>query len=241
MVNGEVVRLVLPANSGTTYGDAQLDDYHRDGVMRWNAPLRLRVLARFSHPAALLRGTAGFGFWNDPFGMTAIGNDRAWWRRIRLPQALWFFFASSPSNMALAADVPGCGWKAATIDAGRLAAKTLLPLAPLGMLACRAPVLYRHVWPLAQRVLKIDERLLPITMDEWHNYELDWERKGATFRIDGAVVFRTRFSPIGPLGFVAWIDNQTMVATPQGQIRSGLIATDEQWLEIAALEVESLS
>lgn len=241
VVNGEVVRLALQANSGTTYADAQLDDYHLDGTLRWNPPLRLRIHARFSHPEGQLRGTAGFGFWNDPFGMTASDHGWAWWRRIKLPQAAWFFFASPPSNMALASDLPGSGWKAATIDASGLAAKMLLPLAPFGMLACRVPLLYQRLWPMAQRVLKIDERILPFSMDEWREYELVWERNRTVFRIDGAEVFRTRFAPVGPLGFVAWIDNQYMVATPQGRIRSGIIATNEQLLEISALDVESVS
>ena len=36
-----------------------------------------------------------------------------------LPRAIWFFYGSLPSNMSLALDVPGYGWKAATIDALR--------------------------------------------------------------------------------------------------------------------------
>ena len=39
---------------------------------------------------------------------------------------------------------------------------------------------------------------------------------------------------------VIWMDNQYMVATPQGEIKHGLVATDEQWLEIASLEVVEL-
>jgi hypothetical protein len=36
---------------------------------------------------------------------------------IPLPRAIWFFYASPPSHMDLALDVPGYGWKAAMIDA----------------------------------------------------------------------------------------------------------------------------
>jgi hypothetical protein len=36
---------------------------------------------------------------------------------------------------------------------------------------------------------------------------------------------------------VAWIDNQYMVATPQGDVRNGVIASGEQWIEIDALDI----
>lgn len=231
------VRLELAEDDSQRYSDAQLDDYHLNGVMRWRPPLRMKVRARFSHPQATLRGTAGFGFWNDPFGMTKMGQRVAWLPRLRLPQAVWFFFASPPSNMALATGVPGFGWKAATIDADNLTAKVLLPLAPFGMLACRVPIAYRLLWQMAQRVLKIDEALLPVAMDVWHTYSFVWDAESVSFMADDTEIFRTRFAPRGPLGFVAWIDNQYMVATPQGQLRNGVIANGNQWLEIAALDV----
>jgi hypothetical protein len=235
----DALRLTLFENDGRSYSDAQVDDYHVDGTMRWRPPLTMTASARFSHPQRGLTGTAGFGFWNDPFGMTKIGGGTRWLPRLRLPQALWFFFASPPSDMALAMGVPGNGWKAATINASTLLAKMLLPVAPLGMVACRMPWGYRRVWPLAQRVLKIDESLLPVAMDAWHDYRLEWRASGVRFVVDGEEVFQTRYSPRGPLGFVAWVDNQYMVATPQGRLRNGLTATGEQWMEISALEVKA--
>src|SRR5690349_19213483 len=93
------------------YTDAQLDDYqglHRRDF-RWRPPLTLTVRARFSHGPDQLAGTAGFGFWNDPFMMTDS-------RPPALPRVLWFFFGSKQSDMPLAAGVPGQGWKAATLD-----------------------------------------------------------------------------------------------------------------------------
>jgi hypothetical protein len=74
-------------------------------------------------------------------------------------------------------------------------------------------------------------------MDEWHSYHLEWQKEGAIFYIDEHEVFRTQYAPRGPLGFVAWVDNQYMVATPQGRFSSGLIATEKQWLEIESLDV----
>ncbi|MCC6456492.1 MAG: family 16 glycosylhydrolase [Caldilineaceae bacterium] len=232
------VRLSRRPLDDERYSNAQLDDYHLNGVMRWRPPVRLVVRARFSHSQAALRGTAGFGFWNDPFAMTKIARSSPL-PRWRLPQAVWFFFASPPSQMPLALGVPGFGWKAATIDATRPVAKALMPFAPLGALACRLPWLYRGVWPLAQRILKIDEALVPAAMEGWHEYVLEWETDRVRFVVDGEAVFSTHYAPRGPLGFVAWIDNQYMVATPQGRLRHGMVVSEEtQWMELVSCRAE---
>jgi hypothetical protein len=139
--------------------------------------------------------------------------------------------------MRLALDVPGNGWKGATIDAGSPVARALLPLAPLGLILCRWSWSYRLLWPLAERILRIEEKLLSVEMEEWHEYEMVWHAKEARMVVDGQELLHTRYAPRGPLGFVAWVDNQFMVATPQGRFRNGVIATGEQWLEIASLEV----
>jgi len=273
-------RLMLPSASSKHYGDAQLDDYagRSRQAYRHRPPLRLSLRARFSHDAednqvtgtfadprseakgaevpvtlaspwpprlrGLLVGTAGFGFWNNPFGAQS--------KVPALPQAIWFFCASPPSNMALALGVPGCGWKAACIDARRLSALAWLPIAPLALPACRSPRLYRRVWPRIQRALGIRESLLafrqqpggPIEprpssafrMTDWHTYELEWRRDGARWQVDGQTVLETDRSPRGPLGFVAWIDNQYAVVTPWGKFGFGLLdAPYEQWLEIGAV------
>ena len=152
----EGVRLLNFAGDGRSYTNAQLDDYQtlarRDFC--WRPPLRLYVRARFSHEAGRFRGTAGFGFWNDPFLMTG-------WRWPALPRALWFFFASPPADMALTLDVPGWGWKAAVIDAARPVALRWLPLAPLLGPALRSRTLHRWLWPRLQRDLGIAEA--PVT------------------------------------------------------------------------------
>ena len=237
--HNQLVRLSLgvtdpDARSNHVYSDAQLDDYHLDGVMRWKPPVQMRVRARFSHSVDALRGTAGFGFWNDPFGMTGRKSGLL---GVRLPQAIWYFFASAPSNMQLARDVPGFGWKAAILDASSPLAVLLMPFAPLGMLAFRWQWLYRQLWPVAQRLLKIDEMPLTTALDSWHDYELVWGVDDARFIVDGKTILTTHYAPRGPLGFVAWIDNQFMVATPQGQFRHGVVATGRQWIEFARLEV----
>ena len=69
--------------------DAEIDD-HRTAPrwnLHWTPPLDLTIRARFSHPAGELIGTAGFGFWNDPFDWS--GNVQA------PPNAFGFFMRRS--------------------------------------------------------------------------------------------------------------------------------------------------
>jgi hypothetical protein len=113
---------VRPA-SAATYSNAQITDYdYRAFRFRWRPPVKMTVRARATLDASQLRGTAGFGFWNHPFSPDVAV-------RVRLPQAAWFFFSSPPSDMRLALDVPGPGWKAAAIDARRWRFLALLPFA----------------------------------------------------------------------------------------------------------------
>src|SRR5262245_19437705 len=67
--DGDVLRLIIPSTSSAVYTDAQLDDYEHELPRTFlnHPPQRLRIQARFSHPAGLMKGTAGFGFWNHPF------------------------------------------------------------------------------------------------------------------------------------------------------------------------------
>ncbi len=227
------LRLVNTPTSGAVYANAQIDDYQ--GLARsrfpWRPPLTLTVRARFSHESEQLSGTAGFGFWNDPFAMSGS-------RRLTLPRALWFFFAAPPSNMALAANVPGWGWKAATIDALRWPFAALLPTAPLGMLLVHSQKLYQRLWPIAQAAMAVDEAQVDASMTDWHLYRIIWGEKLTVFQVDGRFVLETRRSPAGPLGLVLWLDNQYMVVTPQGRFAHGLTAKKEtQWLEIGEVAV----
>ncbi len=236
--NGHSLRLQLDQTSCDTgavvpYCNAQLDDYHADDLMRWRPPVRLRVRARFSYDVDELVGTAGFGFWNDPLGMTGR-------KRPRLPQCAWCFFGSPPTNLAFALDVPGHGWKAATLDAATPLTVILLPLAPFAFVALRWSWLYRRIWPTAQRLWRIAEQTLALDMRQWHEYEMTWTEQQLTWKVDGQIQFQTPRVPKGPLGLVVWIDNQTMVATPQGRFRHANLANGPQWMEIEKLEVEKL-
>ncbi len=230
------LRCVLGPASSHQYSDAQISDYQ--GLARrdfpWRAPLRLRVRAWASHPVDQLKGTAGFGFWNAPF--VPVGT-----RLPALPRAVWFFFASPPNNMALAKGVPGYGWKAATIDAWRPGFLALAPFAPIGFLLMRVPALVRRLWPIGQRALGVAEAPLPVDISEPHNYELTWRAKSVTFRVDEETVLVTPYAPRGPLGFVAWNDNQYAIVTPQGRFGYGLIdTTEEQTLALDEIEIQPL-
>ncbi len=233
--SGEGLRLAVDAADAESYSNAQIDDYSRlpgRHVFPWRPPLRLTVRARFSHPAGELRGTAGFGFWNDPFLMTDP-------RPPALPQAVWFFYGSPASNIKLDRRVPGWGWKAAALDTARPAAWLLAPLAAPAVLLMNFPPLYRALWPSIQRALHIREALLDADMTVWHTYTLDWGRHRSHFAIDGRPMARPFPSPHGPLGFVLWIDNQYLVAMPQGRLRWGLEPIDgRQWLEVDRLSIE---
>lgn len=216
------------------YDNAQIDDYQ--GLRRrefvWRPPLTLTVRARFSHPDGGCPGTAGFGFWNDPFLMTG-------WRPPALPRAIWFFYGSPESDMKLALDVPGSGWKASTVDALNARTLALAPTTPLAIPLMNIPAAYRRLWPVYQRALRVSEALVPADRTEWHTYTLDWLPDRATFSVDDAVILTTDAPPRGPLGFVLWIDNQSLIATPQGRFRWRVLPVPEpQWLDIAALRID---
>ena len=222
------LRFVVAGATGRRYSDAQIDDYQ--GLPRrrflWRPPCRMTVRARFSHPAGELRGTAGFGFWNDPFMMTGA-------RAPTLPRAIWFFYGSPPSDIKLDIDTAGRGWKAATIDALRPAALILAPLAPVAVALMNLRSLYRSLWPPIQRALNVRESALQVDMTAWHTYVLEWGKERAEFRVDGEIVLRDAPAPHGPLGFVMWLDNQYMVATPWGKLRWGLLdVPGRQWMQV---------
>ncbi len=223
--------LQMSVSQTQTYSDAQISDYESNDF-RWQPPLRMTVRARFS--ADKLVGTAGFGFWNQPFMPGQRG--------IRLPQAVWFFFSSLPSNMQLARGIPGPGWKAAVIDASRWSFLALAPAAPLGVLLMRVPALYNIFWPIGQRTIGVSEGLLgDALLTETHIYALDWRKNGATFAVDGEVVHEAPYSPRGPLGFIAWVDNQYAIVTPQGRFGFGIVPVErEQSLILENVTIESL-
>lgn len=217
------------------YTNAQIDDYC--GLPRsnfpWRPPLRLQVRARFSHASGELTGTAGFGFWNDPFRITGLCPPA-------LPQAVWFFYAGPDSDMRLALDRPGWGWKAAVVDARTRCFLISAPFLALSAPLMRLPRLRRRLLTSFQRAAGIAEAVLPAAMPEWHIYTIDWQRERVKFFVDGRLYAEACQAPAGPLGLVLWLDNQYLRIAPWGRFRWGLVAKGgQQWLEIDWVAVES--
>lgn len=214
------------------YANAQIDDYggpggdfiHRPGVI-------LTLRARFSHTTDSLEGTAGFGFWNAPYGDPTRS-------RPALPQAIWFFFASPPNDLPFAPGSPGRGWFAATLDASTVTSLAMIPLAPVVLALNQFSASRAFVWPAVLRNLGIHAAPLNVDLTRWHAYSLEWWADGARFKVDGREILETSRAPRGPLGFVCWLDNQYLVLTPRGRIRAGVLSTrHDQWLEIEDLAI----
>ncbi|MFQ5406866.1 MAG: hypothetical protein ACE5FI_00395 [Anaerolineales bacterium] len=230
------VRLRIPPTGGRKYADAQLDDYHglRRGAFPWRPPLQLSVRARTSCDVRDIGGTAGFGFWNDPFTLTG-GTVLA------APRAVWFFGAAPPNDMVLVTDVPGRGWKAAVLDGGRLPSVVLAPAAAAAIALTKIPGLGAPIMRVARRAVNAAEALLDASMDDWHTYALEWHAAGTRFFVDGRKVLESNVSPRGPLGFVAWIDNQYAIVSESGIFKFGLVeCAQARWLELDDLRVERL-
>ncbi|MGB0387590.1 MAG: hypothetical protein ACPGWR_22450 [Ardenticatenaceae bacterium] len=219
---GEGVRFILDGASAGEYSDSQLDDFHgreRKGFV-WRPPATLAVRARFSHGQGVLRGTAGFGWWNAPFvGDQAINATVG-------PQVLWFFFGSPPSNLAAAPGWSGNGWFAQGLN---------VPTWPnwftkLGMFALRLPLLNRLAHRAAEGATRASEQPLHhLDITQWHDYRIEWRKKEANFWVDDTHILRTHSPPQGPLALVLWIDNQW--ATLQGN--GGLLDIPQpQWMEL---------
>jgi len=220
------------------YSNAQVDD--TQGLprqrFRWRPPLTLHVRACFTHSAAKpggggIQGTAGFGFWNDFLPGARLPT---------LPRAIWFFYASPPSDIRLDVETPGQGWKAATIDALRPVAPLMLASAPLAVPLIRRRGGFERIWPHYQQALRIREAAVTAPMDEWHIYTLAWGESSARFWVDNALVLASDTAPAAPLGLVAWQDNQFLIAAPWGRLRHGLLAAPgRQGLQISNLEISA--
>jgi hypothetical protein len=244
-----VLRLSLAGATTRGYSNAQLDDYSGLPGRRflWRPPLRLEVRARASHPAhppaapadaptvaqRYLRGTAGFGFWNS-FLTLAGGLPR-------LPEAVWFLAASPPADMALVPGLAGRGWKAQVVHAQRWDALVAGVPAAGAVAWARVTGRERLAARLVRRVAGAHEAQLETDLCEWHDYAIDWRREQARFWVDGVLTLVAPDPPPGPLGFVAWIDNQYAIATPRGQLRFGLVASGPEWLELDSVRITPLS
>jgi hypothetical protein len=233
-VDGDLVRLTIPPTAEAAYADAQLDDYDAAQRVFVNAPpQRLKLRARFS--SNQLKGTAGFGFWNAPFGQEG--------QVLATPSNVWFFHGSPESNMQVVRGLPGFGFKAAMLNSPQIPGgqmrRTGDPIAQVPRILSYSlnkiltlPLLSQVAMRAAQAIVNAKEVMLNLDMTEWHTYELDWQRDVATFYIDGREVLCAPKPPTQKLGFVAWIDNYKAIAA-NGQYQFGYVACPhEQWLEL---------
>ncbi len=238
LLQEETAKLTLPASpTPPSYMNAQIDDYA--GKPRrhfpWLPGVELRLQARFSHPQEQLIGTAGFGFWNAPFGDPNV-------KMPALPQAVWFFFGSPPNDFPIAHQQPGRGFFAGTIDAGRRQALTIFPLALPVILLNQFASLRQRLFPWTQKRLGISYCPVNAQLNNWGSYRLRWRRSGCDFWLNDEKIFKTTQAPRGKLGFVCWMDNQYLAVTARGKINAGILPTrHQQWLEVKDVAIfESL-
>lgn len=226
-----ILRLVAGPAPADALTDAELNDHrlYERGRWPWKPPLRMEVRARASHRADDLAGTAGFGFWNAPFGVDAGAVDS--------PQAVWFFHAAPPSFMSVSANGNGIGWRAQVLNVPRVP-KVALYAAGIAWYALKP--LRRLFYRAAQTQVGGGEAPVAAAFDEWHAYRIDWRRDGVEFYVDGTPAFATSAAPRGPLGFCAWIDNSVLDVRGE-HFSSGYAAlAQRQWLELSEVSIGPL-
>ncbi len=228
-----VARFVVDGAEEGQLSDAEIDD-HRTAPrfkLPWMPPLRMTVRARMSHCAGEMLGTAGFGFWNDPFDW--VGNVQA------PPNALWFFYASPQSDMTFTPNGRGNGWKAATLNGGSAAGLTMA----LGNFIFRLPGMSKLIFRLAQTRLTAQEQNLDeVALTDWHTYRIDWLPRAAIFFVDDSEVLRAPSPPNVPMGFVAWVDNNCTTMGPGREFSFMRLSIQQrQWMELSSVRIESLT
>ncbi len=228
-----IIRFVVDGAQAGQLSDAELDD-HRTAPrhkLRWQPPLRMIVRARMSHRAGEMLGTAGFGFWNDPFDW--VGNVQV------PPSAVWFFYGSPQNDMSFVRGVRGNGWKAAMLNGGR---SNKVEMA-LGNFIFRLPGMSRLIFALAETRIHAQETLLDdVVLTEWHDYRIDWLKREVIFFVDEVERLRAPHPPTIPLGFVAWVDNNAASIGPGREFGFHRIAVPQrQWMELARVTIETLT
>lgn len=219
------------------YTDAQLDDYTMYSRRKypWSPPLKLTVRAKFTFSnkgKGSFQGTAGFGFWNNPFSVN--GTIYA------IPESIWFFYASSRSYMILQRGSKGSGWKAQVVHA--IKPINFLYFFPTALFVMISKFTNNRTLALywIEKFSGTREVELNSTMDEWHTYSLIWQKHKAEFFIDKKKVMETKEPPSAPLGFVIWVDNQFSVISTKGSVKFGKTGSESIFLEVSLINIESL-
>ena len=237
--------LKIPKGDSSSYRIAQLDNYH--GLPRRRFPVHYSTLSLRARTSAFpIPGTWGFGFWNDPFGMS-LGFGGNPFRLPALPNATWFFGASQENHLSFT-DKPANGFLAQTFRSPRF--HPLLAL--MGLVFPFSRVKAREIlgmviqedgcnlWNQGARSRPSTSKLVDsIDPTQWHSYRLEWNPNRVVWYVDDVQVFESAVSPNPPLGLVIWIDNQFASFTPEGKIRFGVLENPEPaWLEIKDLKVD---
>jgi len=251
-------RLGIQKGDSSGYRDAQLDDYSQLPQHKFpHQTLRLSLRARTSSISPA--GTWGFGLWNDPFGLS-LGFGGSPFRLPALPNAAWFFYGSPQNYLSFkspstSAHIVPTIFREGEVANGFMAQTFCSPkFHPLLILAGLAFPFSRKVTrKLLSSVIQEDgfslwsvgacsyiPRQHPqgkravgrVDVTQWHSYRLEWEAKRVAWYVDDALVFESPVSPHPPLGVIIWIDNQYAAFTPEGKIAFGVLANEEEWLEV---------
>jgi len=223
-------RLGIQKGDSHTYRDAQLDDYSqlpRHQFPHRSLSLSLRARVSSSSPA----GTWGFGLWNDPFGMSpGFGGIR--FQLPALPNAAWFFYASPHNYLSFTNEKPAHGFLAQAFHSPKF--HPLLILAGLAL-----PFSRKWTRQILGRVIDEDSSAISVDVTQWHRYRLEWSPTRVRWHVDDAPVFESPVSPNPLLGVIIWIDNQFAAFTPGGRLAFGVLAGEEEWLEVEGLEMSN--
>ena len=228
--------LEIPARTRRGYRLAQLDDH---GSLRrrdfpWKPPLTLSLQARVS--AAELPGTWGFGLWNDPFSFMLAYNKPVP-RFPTLPDAAWFFHASSQNYLSILNDLPANGFLAATFSSKKVPF-ALLVLSSPALALILIPGLAQLVRRSLRGVIQQDAALVHTNVTEWHAYMLEWEPGLVRLSLDGTEILHTNITPHGPMSLVIWVDNQYAALPPTGRLKYGTLPNpDPAWMEIREIKL----
>ena len=219
--------LSIPSGKADNYRLAQLSDYALLPRRKFpHISLTLSLSTRVSR--INIPGTWGFGLWNDPFGFS-LGYGGKPFRVPALPNAVWFFGASSENHLSFS-DKPANGFIAQTFCAPKF--HPLLILAGLAL-----PFSRMTTRRLMSKVIAEDGVRFDVDPTDWHRYRFEWSPKRVYFEVDDVQVFESAVSPNPPLGLVIWIDNQYAAFTPEGKIGLGVLEnTEPAWLEVKDLD-----
>ncbi len=239
-IAGQVTRLAVPPKA-SGYADAQLDDTAALAAQaRFAGDPRCAFDCAPAPRKRFRKGTLGFGFWNDPFALS-LGQGGAARRLPAPPQALWFFYASPPADLRFTPGAAGHGWKAMQLTTRRMPTAMLVALAPAAVLLLSTATAARPgaaAWRWAR--CRQPRPMLAATLPIGTRTKSTGGRRYGVPPRRSAHAARPRSRLSGPLGFVAWIDNQYATATPESGFRFGLIPTRQaQWLEIEAFELSA--